>query len=474
MVELDRGDKGGMAAPNRIQIGDTLGDGSVLRLLPGGLRNAVRRLGVRRPKPRERRLMRVAAGIFPAIQNIEMMAVADGQQLLVGKTFDECCRDAKCIERALTLFEVAWQTGLTDLRPSATAAPLPWGNTRTPLGACGLSVGQGQQVFLKMAVALIFKDNRQAYERLIKFIDEKSSLARMRLLSSIDPLSLAELQTGWGRRFAELLTTKDDHYAAAVRRLKPFQVRSMRQVMEAKFVNCLEWPPDMVDAVSESFQCVEQFRDLGDFFIMLTTTEAIHAIGRWERRDITTHVNAERKKQGKAPLKGRRWDTDIAHIKRVLGTQFGILLERDAGLIDLFGELYASRIRLLSEPQRGTAIEQFQLLAKRYLAYLTSPMLEALMRPEGADGEELNFAEMIGVLEGLFMKNGLGTGFFEGAFQTEEGVRAVRNLIGEYIDMKRRGAAKANTDVAALVRDSDLFDRHLVPLMGRKKKPLPA
>lgn len=462
-----------MAAPRRIQIDDALGDGPVLRLLPGSLRDSMRRLMLRRLKIRERRLMRVAAAIFPAIQNIEAMAVAEGQQLLAGKTFDECCRDARCIERALTLFEVAWQTGLTDLRPSATAAPLPWGNTRAPLGACGLSVGQAQPFFLKMAVALIFKDNPQAYERLIKFIDEKSSLARMRLLSSIDALSLAELQTGWGRRFSELLTTKDDHYAAAVRRLKPFQARSMRQVMDAKFVDCLEWPPEMIDAVSESFQCVEQFRDLGDFFIMLKTCEAIQAIGRWERRDITARVNAERKKQGKSPLKGRRWDTDIAHIKRVLGTQFGTLLERDAGLIDLFGELYASRIRPLNEPQRGAAIEQYQLLAKRYLGYLTPAMLEALMRPEGPEGEQLTFAEMIGVLEGLFMKNGLGTAFFEGAFQTDEGVKAVRNLIGDYIDMKRRGAAKANTDVAALIRDSDLFDRHLVPLMGRKKKPLP-
>lgn len=462
-----------MAAPKRIEVRDSLGDGGMLQLLPGKLRDKLRPLAVRSPKARERRLLRVVGRLFPALQNMEQVAVGENHRLLAGKSFEECCRDPRCIERGLTLFEVAWQTGLTELKPAPSRGPLAWGNTRTPLGACGLSVGQAQQHFLKMAVALIYKNNLQAFDRLKDFIDEKSSLARMRLLSTIDSLSLSEMQTGWGRRFSEILTSKDDHYAAAISRLRPFQVRSMRKVMEQKFVECLDWSPEMLDAVRESMQCVEQFKDLGNFFVMLNTPEAIYAIGRWERRDVTEVVNEKRQKQGMKPVKGRRWETDIAHIKRVLGTQFGTLLERDPGLIDLFGELYASRIRPLNEPHKGQAIEQFQTLAKRYLAYLTPAMLETLMRPEGDGGAELTFAEMAAILEGLWMKNGLGTVFFEGVFQTDEGVAAVGGLVREYNEMKRRGSAKQNTDLAALIRDSDLFDSYLLPLMGRKKKPAP-
>ncbi len=462
-----------MAAPKRIFVEDRTGDGPVLAVLPETVRAKLRPLANKRQSSKEKRLLRVGRRIYPALQNMESLAIGESQRLLVDKNFDACCRDSRCIERALTLFEVAWQTGLTELLPTAKGNPLSWGNTRSPLGACGLSVGQAQQFFLKMAVKLIFKKDPQAFEQLQGFIDERTSLPRMRLLAGIDALVLSELRTGWGRRFPELLTTKDDHYAAAIRRLKPFQVRSMRQIMGPDFVKILDWPAEMIDAVGESFQCVEQFRDLGDFFILLDTPEKMRAIGRWERRDITERVNEDRKKKGKKPLKGRRWETDISQIKRHLGTTFSTLLERDAGLIDLFGEIFSTRVRPLEEPKRSEASEQFLLLSRRYLAYLTTEMLQGLMQPEGPGGEELTFAEIINVLEGLWMKNGLGTTFFESTFQTAEGAEGVSGIARDYIDMKRRGSAKPGTDVAALIRDSDLFDRHLVPLM-RKKKPNPA
>lgn len=458
-----------MATPNRISVDDRLGDGPLLAHVPGVLADRLRPLALRRQPSREKRLMRVARHLFPALQKMEEMAVGESHRVLMDKSFEECCRDSKCIERALTLFEVAWQTGLTELH-SGKGKSLAWGNTRMPLGACGLSVGQSVQFFLKMAVKVIFARNQKAYIRLQPFVGEKSSLPRMRLLAAIDALSLAELQIGWNRRFEELLTTKDDEYAIAVRNLKPYQVRSMRQVMAGEFTKVLDWSADMVRAVGEAFQCVDQFRDLGDFFILLTTPEAVRAVGRWERRDVTDRVNERRKQKGKAPLKGRRWETDIGLIKRILGTQFGTLLEREAALIDLFGEIFASRIRTLQEPQKGQAVEHFQLLAKRYLAFLTSDVLTALMEPEGPGGETFTFAEMIGILEGLWMKNGLGTAFFQGAFQTREGAEAVRGIAREYIDMKRRGSAKVGTDIGALIRDSDLFDKHLVPLMRKRPK----
>lgn len=460
-----------MATPKRIAVEDSTGDGPLLRIMPGQARARLRPLFMRNQKQKEKRLLRVARAIFPGLQSMEAMAVADQHRLLTKRGFDACLNDHKCIERALTLFDVAWQTGLTDLKSFAKGAPLAWGNTRTQLGACGLTVGQAQQFFLKIAVRMVYKENPKAYDRLKDFIDERSSLPRMRLLASIDALTLAELQTGWGRRFCELLTTKDDDFALAVRRLKPFQARSVRQVMTDKFTEALDWAADMWVAIAESFQCVEQFRDMGEFFLDLTSPEAVRAIGRWERRDITEKVNADRRKKGKKPVKGRRWETDISHIKRILGNSFTTLVQRDAALIDLFGEIYSGRIRDLEEPARGQAVEQFQLLARRYLEYLTAPMLEALMRPQ--EDETLSFGEIVNILEGLWMKNGLGTAFFETTFQAADGVEGVRGVACEYIDMKRRGSAKQNTDIAALIRDSDLFDRWLVPMMRKNKRTSP-
>lgn len=457
-----------MAAPKRITVDEGTGDGPLLNLVPAGLRSRLRPLTLRGQKQKERRLLRVVREIFPGLQAMEVMGVAASQRLLENRSLETCLDDHRAIERALTLFDVAWQTGLTDLKPAGKGAALAWGNARVPLGACGLSVAQAQQYFLKIAVRLVFKENPLAFEKLQDFIDEKSSLPRMRLLASIDALAVSELQTGWGNRFAELLTAKDDDFALAIRRLRPYQARSVRQVMGSKFIETLDWVADMWNAIAESFQCVEQFRDMGDFFLDLTTPEAVRAIGRWERRDVTDKVNSDRRKKGKKPLKGRRWETDISHIKRILGGSFSTLVQREAAVIDLFGEIYGTRIRPLEEPARGQAIEQFQVLARRYLEYLTAPVLEALLRP--APDETLTFTEMANILEGLWMKNGLGTAFFESTFQTQDGADAVRHLANEYIDMKRRGSAKQGTDIAALIRDSDLFDRWLVPLMRKNKK----
>lgn len=427
---------------------------------------------MRSAKQKEKRLLRVAGAIYPALQAMEAMAVAEPQRLLNRRDFTASLNDHRCIERALTLFDVAWQTGLAALRPIGKGTTLAFGNKRTPLGGCGLTVAEAQQFFLKIAVRQVYKENPLAYERLHRFVDDKASLPRMRLLAAIDALTLGELQTGWGNRFSDLLTTKDDDFALAVRRLRPFQARSVRQILGQKFIETLNWNAEMWNAVADSFQCVEQFRDMGEFFLDLKEPEAVRAIGRWERHDVTEKINADRKKKGQKPVKGRRWETDIAQIKRILGGSFSVLALRDAGLIDLFGEVYAGRIRPLEEPARGQAVEQFQLLARRYLEYLTAPMLETLIRPE--PDETLTLGEVICILEGLWMKNGLGTAFFETTFQSADGTEGVRGVAREYIDMKRRGSAKQGTDVAALIRDSDLFDRCLVPLMKKNRKPAPA
>ena len=96
-----------MATPTHIVVTEETGDGSFLRLVPVQLRPRLRPLFMRSAKQKEKRLLRVAGAIYPALQAMEAMAVAEPQRLLNRRDFTASLNDHRCIERALTLFDVA-------------------------------------------------------------------------------------------------------------------------------------------------------------------------------------------------------------------------------------------------------------------------------------------------------------------------------------------------------------------------------
>lgn len=404
---------------------------------------------------REARLLRVGRAILPLLQFIEQAAFPPELRLLDGKSSGEILRDSRAIERALTLFDVAWETRL--VRISVDDAATEARGSHKPVAACGLSITDAQQYFLMMAMALIFAENGDTLERLKPFVTSRKSLPRMRSLASIDAGSLAELEAGWGRRFPELLTVKPDRFVEAVQMLQPFQWRGLRGTMGAHFVRTLDWTPEMLGAVAKYLRSAEQFQDLGDHLLLLDTPEKLRAVGRWE---VVREVGGDEQSSAR---------TGIGGIKTLLGQLFGVLLERDAVVIELFGEMFAA-FEFLDRTDKALAIEQFQTLAKRYLPYLTGPTLQALTNPPAEGAPPLNMAEINGLLEGLWRKEGFGQPFFEGPFQSAAGTAAMARLVKAYAEMKGSGVAKSGSEATALIANSDLFDRNFAHLARHKKK----
>lgn len=422
-----------------------------MKVLPGALRDRLRRRLIRAPRFQERRLERVARTLLPVLQFIEQLAFAADRRLLDGLVFEEICRDSRAIERALTLFDVAWRAHLITIRSELTGPLLEPGDAHSVVGACGLSVADAQHYYLMMTVALIFADNPKTLEKLRPFVTDRRSLPRMRSLATFDEACIEEMQAGWGRRFAELLTIKDKSFVDAVKPLKCFQWRGLRAAMGKHFIRTIDWAPEMFESIAQGFAYPEQLRDLGDNILLLNSPDKLRAVGSWEAR-----TNSE-----------GAVETDVGGVRRALGQLFGLLLERDAVVITTFGQLYGS-LRTLDGTEKALATEQFMTLAKRYMPYLTGPALQALLTPIAENAPPLNLAEMNGVLEGLWRKENFGQTFFEGNFQQAEGAAALANLVKAYVTMKGSGVAKTGNEATALIANSDLFDRHISHLARRK------
>ncbi|KAF0136265.1 MAG: hypothetical protein FD153_1953 [Rhodospirillaceae bacterium] len=58
--------------------------------------------------------------------------------------------------------------------------------------------------------------------------------------------------------------------------------------------------------------------------------------------------------------------------------------------------------------------------------------------------------------------------FFEQFLPTTQGITAFRGLVKDLLVMKKRSSIKPNTDIAAILNGSDLFDSHLIPFLNRK------
>lgn len=440
-----------MVTPPRAAIEDATGDGTVISLLPGALRARLRRKLLRRARFQERRLQRVGRAVLPVLHFIEQVAFPADRRLLDGRSFEEICHDSRAIERGLTLFDVAWQAGLINIRAEPGGPLLAAGDVYTVVGACGLSVADAQHYYLMMTVALIFADNPKTLEKLRHFVTDRRSLPRMRSLATFNEACIEEMQGGWGRRFAELLTVKDKAFVDAVKTLQVFHWRGLRASMGKHFIRTIDWAPEMFDAIALNFAYPDQLRDLGDNILLLNAADKLRAVGSWEAR-TTADGTVE---------------TDVGGIRRALGQLFGVLLERDAVVIATFGQIY-SELRHLDGTEKALATEQFMTLAKRFMPYLTGPSLQALLTPVTEGAAPLNLAELNGVLEGLWRKEFFGQNFFENGFKQPEAAVALANLVKAYVTMKGSGVAKTGNEATALIANSDLFDRHIARL-GRRK-----
>ncbi|WP_413203862.1 hypothetical protein [Rhodospirillum sp. A1_3_36] len=449
-------------------IGETLGDGEIVAALPSFLKGMGRSLANMFPRSTRKRLNRALHRLYPRLQNVEHKVLKPESLLLQGVPLDEALADPDLIDRGWAVFQASWKAGLVTLR-DLDGDPIPFGKNGLETACCGVAMDDVEEALVMIAAEHMFAGNEMALEKVGDVLGGLADLPKLRIIAEFDALRLDHLREAFGNRFEEIMFGMELEHLKAFARLEPHALHALRQSMGKEFIEVTQWDPDYLNAIADTFQVVEQFRDLGPYIISVKSSETIRSIGSWSIRDITEQVNAKRVKQGKQRLKGRRYETDIAVVRHVLGKHFEVLMERPGDLVDAIGRVCATT-RHLSGPARSDRYDQIAKLADRYLEYFSSAdMVKALhltennpvVRGDTDDSNvDLSFGEAVLILDGLWNKQGFGRPFFEGPFQNEKGVKAIAGLVTNIQSMKKRGSVKGG-EIDKILGSTDLLDASL-------------
>lgn len=421
---------------------------------------------------REKRLLRAVRRLYPALQKIEGKVLPAERQVLGGAGIDQALGSDLLIERALSLFEAAWQAGLVEV-VGADGRPLKGGERKTPTACCKLTVEAAERILIDRAMEIIFADNSFVREKLTGTVTAADGLARIRLVSGMHNLALVELTKGLGMGAGQVLARTEPEVLAALATLKPYHMRALRTALKGDFKGIGRWDPAIIRTIGEHFDCVEQIRDLGPEIALIEDPQSIVVLAGWTKTDITDTVNAERRKKGKKAVKGRRFETDIGALRGITGGSFGEFIARPPGLLASLGNLLAE-LRELDVVERKARVDQLLTFANRYMEYLSPEAMAALGMVSGGQaapggGPPPSFGEALNILEGLWLKKGLGRAFFEQRINTEAGIKALRGLIASLNDMKARGSLKADQNVRDILSGTELLDGPLRAVIDLRK-----
>lgn len=462
-----------MTEVKKFVLDDRSGDGPLLRKLPKGLGRFARAVVLSFRDRRQDRLVLVARRLFPTLQSLERAAMAEEQQLLSPMKFKQAYEDDRALERGLVLFKAARENGLIDFRTGPRRRVVANDDDRAMIGACGMSVAAAERFFLFRAARLIFKDQAKVKFNAKAMLTDHTVLPRLRMIASMEPASLPVLQSALGERFKELFYPENTDRLQAIARLRYYHVRGLAETLGTRTSDLAGWPPDFINAVAEALTCYEQVRDIGQYFLVVKGPMAVRALGKWGIRDVTEKVNEELTRHGRPKVVGNAYETDIHTVRNLLAGDFSLLMEQPPELLEAVRLMVVQLRKIEKRNDRADRVEEFRLFCKRYLPYMTPPILNALRLLDAtADGPNdaalsISFREALGILEGLWTKEGLGRTFFEQIMPTAHGAKALGDLVEDLLVMKKRGSIKANTDIAAILSGSDLFDSHLVPFMKK-------
>lgn len=438
------------------------GDSNLQRILPFGLGLPLRFISLHSQGGRLGRLERIARKLYPFLQKLETAALGPEGTLLGDLPFENALNNDQAIERAIKVFEVAWQLDLIAII-GPDGKKIPSGKRVQPAGACGMSVQQAEQVYLERAIRAIFAHNPEALERLPGEARALDALPRLRILAGMNGLALGEVRVKLGTRFGAILTDQvDDDWLNALTHIKFFQIHTLGEVFGPSISEILGWDARYLFAFTQAFSAPEQITDLGLDLRLVRVPEALLAIGTWEVRDVTDKINEELNKRGRPDIKDRRCETDIAVFRAMLGGDFPTLLKQPAPIIQSFGELLRNVRGMPPGPPRSEIIENLKTFCGRYLDYMTPEALAALdlstdIEPDDTAGPTVS--EIVGIMNGIWGKPGLGRVFFEQHLQRADGVAALKGLLADYREMVKRGSIQRNQDIATIIITSTVLDR---------------
>ncbi|MGE4527831.1 MAG: hypothetical protein AB7D00_05630, partial [Rhodospirillaceae bacterium] len=173
-------------------------------------------------------------------------------------------------------------------------------------------------------------------------------------------------------------------------------------------------------------------------------------------------INEELNKRGRPSIRERQYETDITVFRAMLGADFASLVKQPAPIITAFGELLRNIRAMSPGPERSDIVEHIKTFCTRYLDYMTPEALAALelsteIEPDETAGPTI--PEIVGIMNGIWGKPGLGRIFFEQHLQRKDGVVALRGLVDDYREMVQRGSIQRKQDIATIIITSSVLDR---------------
>jgi len=447
---------------NRFVIRLQDGDSDFLRILPFGLHLPLRAISSGSSGGKTTRLQRVVQKVYPFLQNLEGAALGNEQSIIGSMPMNEALKNDHAIERCIKVFEVAWQLDLIVV-VNHQNKKIPVGKRNVATGACGLTVTAAEQVYVDRAVRAIFENNKEVLQKLPPEVKSLDTLPRLRILADMNAAAIGELRVKLGGRFNAIMTDAvSNDWLKSLTHLQAFQIRALADTLGTAVSEILDWKAEYLYAFTQAFTITEQIRDLGLEIRLLETPEALNAIATWEVRDITEKVAEELKKRGRNAGEEKQFETDIAVFRTMLGADFATLMRQSPETIVSFGNLLRNIRAMPPGPPRSEIIENVKIFCDRYLDYLTFDALKAIdvsteIEPDDTAGPTI--PEIVGIMNGIWGKPGLGRVFFEQHLQRKEGVTALQGLLNDYREMVKRGSIQRKQDIATIIISSSVLDR---------------
>ncbi len=461
----------------QIIIEENHGDSPWIAKAPGFLRGMARGWDTRGERHRNLRMVRAVRRLYPILCAVERQHhgpdAEGGPCRLDGVPFDQAVNDDRAIERGLVVFDEAWEKGAVTFR-AGNGKLVPPHRGKVVIPACGYSIDHVRLYFIDRAARIILRRQPKVYESLAPILTERALLGRLRRIVALPPKTISELLLGFSGNARKALFNTDGEVLTAFSRMAPEVVIALRETLDVEFPEVVGRGPAFVNAIAESLRVPEQVRDLGRALSLIQNPEALRTLGAWDIRDVTEKVNEDREKRSLPAISGPVYSTDIRVMKGVLGNEFNHLLEFPAPLLDAFGQS-ARELRSLDVAPRQARVEQMSMFCQRYMDYLNNPAtLRALFLLAPEDQARVkpdrrpNIAEVYFIMEGLWGKKGYGRKFFESVLATDEGAKAMRQMMFDLVGLKQRGSVKTPEDLTQIVSNSDLLDSPIQRFMATK------
>lgn len=379
-----------------------------------------------RDSVRERRLhvtlSRFVLPLLKALEALQREHYPDAELVLKGKTLEQVENDPVALEFALFLYELALDKDLILTRQRKGGAVSVRQRLTGTVGSCCLTPNEVAQRYVCHLAGPILESGGHSAEDLKAYIptnaqSSAASLARLRILSSLNKAVVTEMREGLGDLGD--LAKKDQAWLDTLATAHPTHfLRPMRKALEDSFEIILGWSVALLQSAIAALDHPVKILALGGDVEVIDNPAIFQALGTWPT--------------GKGP-QGEMLSR-ISLIKRQVGEKtFVHLLQGSPGLLNELGAWPPKKIELYKE----------------FLTILTGPVLKIL--------KPLEDAHRLAVMDALTTR--FGPKILSEAFQSKQGLSALQGVVNEIATMNQT-AKQTPTKVRNLIAGS-YFDGYL-------------